>query len=219
MRVDANGFPQLTQNDGGVALNGAPSSLFRELDREVRRFIEQGSTDSSAPRAAASSNIAPAATPISSEQQAWLDQIAPMADAAAARLGVAPEVLTAQAALETGFGRSPIRNADGADSHNLFAIKAGSSWKGESTRADTTEIENGQAVARRESFRSYGGVAQSFDDLGSLLLNNPRYRAAVNQGGDALAYGRALQQGGYATDPAYADKLASVAARIRSSRK
>ncbi|MDH0868350.1 glucosaminidase domain-containing protein [Mitsuaria sp. GD03876] len=139
----------------------------------------------------------------------------PLARGAGAKLGVAPEVLTAQAALETGWGRSPIRAADGTSSHNYFGIKA-TGWQGAVAQAMTTEVEGGQAVARHEAFRAYASPAQSFDDLARLVGTSPRYQGAVNAGGDARAYGVALQRGGYATDPAYAEKLAQVTARVNA---
>jgi len=60
-------------------------------------------------------------------------------------------------------------------------------------------------------------VAGSFQDYASLLLDNPRYRRALNTGSDAQAFAHALQAGGYATDPAYADKLGKVAAGIKAA--
>jgi flagellar protein FlgJ len=46
--------------------------------------------------------------------------------------------MVGQAALETGRGRQAIRGADGADSHNLFGIKAGAGWKGRTVDILTT---------------------------------------------------------------------------------
>ncbi|MBB3194118.1 glycoside hydrolase family 73 protein [Roseateles terrae] len=228
-------------------------ALYQQLQREVTRYIEQGSdsqgslspegawrrqqmaadlpagtasawgagsalledTVASSALRATHAGAVPAAS--AAQQQAFVDDVLPLARQAASRLGVAPEVLTAQAALETGWGRAPIRRADGSSSHNFFGIKAGGAWSGEVTVAATTEVENGQAVARDASFRAYASPAQSFEDLASLLQGSTRYQAALGTGADARAYGQALQRGGYATDPAYADKLARVAARIQGS--
>lgn len=153
-----------------------------------------------------------------SQRQAFIDQTLPLARQAGAKLGVAPEVLTAQAALETGWGRSPIRAADGSPSHNYFGIKA-TGWNGAVAQAMTTEVEQGAPVARSEAFRAYASPAQSFDDLARLIGTSPRYQGALNVGTDARAYGAALQRGGYATDPAYAEKLARVAARVQGAAK
>lgn len=213
-----------------VSSNGAGAgfgSLYRELNQEVSRFIEQGGGAASlspegrwsrlqAQGVAGSGTADLSALDAVSEtqRQAFVDEVLPLAREAAGRLGVAPEVLTAQAALETGWGRAPVRRADGSSSNNLFGIKAGSSWGGEVVQAATTEFEQGQAVAASAAFRGYASPAQSFDDLARLLSGSPRYQAALGTGADARAYGTALQRGGYATDPAYADKLAQVAGRI-----
>jgi flagellar protein FlgJ len=52
----------------------------------------------------------------------------------------------AQAALETGWGKSISRTRDGNSSHNLFGIKSHGSWEGESARVLTTEYKGGKAV-------------------------------------------------------------------------
>jgi flagellar protein FlgJ len=54
------------------------------------------------------------------------------------------------------------------------------------------------------------------NDYVRLLTDNPRYASALNTGSDVRAFGNALQRGGYATDPAYADKLVAVAAKLGS---
>ncbi|NOT84982.1 MAG: flagellar assembly peptidoglycan hydrolase FlgJ, partial [Methylococcaceae bacterium] len=63
-------------------------------------------------------------------KKAFVEQLLPLAQKAAQELGVEPKVLIAQAALETGWGRSVIKNRDGSSSYNLFNIKAGSAWDG-----------------------------------------------------------------------------------------
>lgn len=78
----------------------------------------------------------------------------PMAQKAAERIGVDARYLVAQAALETGWGKSIIRQQDGGSSHNLFGIKTGSRWDGASARALTTEYEGGKAVKEVAAFRS-----------------------------------------------------------------
>ena len=110
----------------------------------------------------------------------------PMAEKAARRLGVEPRYLVAQAALETGWGKSMIRQKDGSNSHNLFGIKA-TNWSGEPAMARTTEYLNGRAVKQVEGFRAYASFEQSFDDFVSLLQKSERYQSAVNAGGDSNA--------------------------------
>ena len=73
----------------------------------------------------------------------------PMAEQAAKRIGIDPRYLVAQAALETGWGKSVMRNSDGSSSHNLFGIKATGNWQGEQARAITSEFRDGQFVKNR----------------------------------------------------------------------
>ncbi|WP_447532183.1 glucosaminidase domain-containing protein, partial [Pseudomonas aeruginosa] len=62
------------------------------------------------------------------------------------RIVVDARYLVAQGALETGWGKSFIRQQDGGSSHILFGIKTGSRWDGASARALPTEYEGGKAV-------------------------------------------------------------------------
>jgi flagellar protein FlgJ len=169
--------------------------------------------DLKGPPQAASTEAATSApqlgTPYSNSAQAFVSQLWPQAQQAAASLGVPPHFLVAQAALETGWGKAVIAKADGSSSYNLFNIKAGKDWKGAVVEAKTTEYENGKAVVSTERFRAYGSYAESFQDYARLVGQNPRYAGALGQQ-DGASFAHALQKGGYATDPAYADKLSRV---------
>ena len=129
---------------------------------------------------------------------------------AARELGVASEVLIAQAALETAWGKSVPRFSDGRSSHNLFGIKADSRWSGERVVNATLEFENGLPVLRRDGFRAYSSYAESFSDYVNFLRSNPRYAEALSLRRDNLAFLRALQRAGYATDPNYANKIQAI---------
>jgi peptidoglycan hydrolase FlgJ len=134
----------------------------------------------------------------------------PHAERAARRLNVAPEAILAQAALETGWGRHVMPRSDGSSSLNLFGIKAGSGWQGGSVSKPTIEYEEGAARLEVAKFRTYPDVAATFDDYVELIGEHPRYVSARNLGSDGGAYARALQESGYATDPAYAQKIENV---------
>lgn len=131
----------------------------------------------------------------------------PHAERVAQQLGVAPEALIAQAALETGWGRAVPQFSDGRSSHNLFGIKADKSWRGERVVNTTLEFIDGLPVQRRDGFRAYGSYAESFADYVDFLRSNPRYQEALRVRSDKSAFVRALQQAGYATDPEYAAKI------------
>jgi len=167
--------------------------------------VPASSSTSSAPSAwpAGASSVHGAASP--TEIAAFTASLAPALQQAAEQLGVSPRILLAQAALETGWGRSVVGN-------NVFGVKAGSSWSGAVVKAATHEVQNGGTVTRTDSFRSYASLPQAVQDFASLIANNGRYRQALGAGDDAAAYASALAAGGYATDSAYAAKLAAVAA-------
>ncbi|MEC9482845.1 MAG: flagellar assembly peptidoglycan hydrolase FlgJ [Halomonas sp.] len=139
----------------------------------------------------------------------FLAQLEGPAQAASRKTGVPAELILAQAALETGWGRHEIPTTDGGNSHNLFGIKAGSRWQGETTDITTTEYVNGQPVKQVDRFRVYDSFEAAFTDYARLIGDNPRY-AGVLTASDAQGAAHALQAGGYATDPAYADKLIAV---------
>ncbi len=139
----------------------------------------------------------------------FVNRVWPHAVEASRSTGIPPQFLVAHAALETGWGKSEVRGADGANSFNLFGIKAGKSWNGASVEAKTTEYVDGKAQQSVERFRAYGSYEESFRDYASLLRNNPRYGAVIGSQ-DGTEFARRMQQAGYATDPMYADKLSRI---------
>src|SRR5690606_34209042 len=134
----------------------------------------------------------------------------PHAERAAERLGVDPKLLVAQAALETGWGASIPRLADGRSTHNLFGMKAGPAWREAKAGAWTLEIVDGMPERRRADFRAYASVAESFSDYADVIERLPRYADALRSAEDPEAYARALADAGYATDPHYAAKWLDV---------
>lgn len=144
-------------------------------------------------------------------REAFVDSIRPAAERVARQLGVSTETILAHAALETGWGR----HLPSAGGNNLFGIKGGGSWQGDSAQALTTEYAAGAPGQVQAKFRSYSSVSAGLDDYASLVGNSPRFAQALNRGDDVAAYGRGLQQGGYATDPAYVQKLVDTAASVR----
>jgi flagellar protein FlgJ len=163
--------------------------------REVTRVAEGDAA------VAAQGAPASADAPRSFIARLWND-----AKAAEAQTGVPAQFMVGQAALESGWGQHEVRSVDGTASHNLFGIKAGAGWQGKTVEALTTEYVNGQAVKKVESFRAYDSYAAALADYSRLVSQSPRYAPAMQQS-TAGAYAKALQTGGYATDPQYAAKL------------
>lgn len=185
------------------------------------RLIEQ-LTRASAVRPAEGPTPAPASAPAtiasdssSTNQRAeFVQRIRPQAEQVAARLGVATESVIAQAALETGWGRSIPADSTGS-SNNLFGIKANSNWQGARVASLTQEHSANGMRQVVEPFRAYRSVAESVSDYADLLGNSRRYAAVRNTGQDVHAFATALKRGGYATDPDYVQKIVATADSVR----
>jgi peptidoglycan hydrolase FlgJ len=189
--------------EGAIGSDGHPGSGPVPADGWRGRLQAIADATRSAGRAAAKW--------IPEDAQAFVRAVAPDAIAAAKKLGVSPRVVLAQAALETDWGKHMPSQADGTSSYNMFGIKAGGGWDGGKVNVPTLEYQDGAAVRRQASFRAYQSPAHSFADYADLITNSPRYAQARGKGDDALGFGKALVDGGYATDPGYASKIATIA--------
>ena len=158
----------------------------------------------------AASRLIPPGTTYASAAQ-FVSELAPYASKVARKLGVSLRAVLAQAALETQWGKHMPEHADGSSSNNLFGMKAGASWAGGRVSVPTLEFEGGVPVRRQAQFRSYATPAASFEDFARLVGENPRYAGALGKGDDVLGFARGLINGSYATDPAYATKIAAIA--------
>lgn len=226
------------QQLAGVLAQKGGIGLAAALERQLMRAAvspETGATDESdadamglpqtlpVPRRASSSQQSPAlvwpgvqTAPVQQSGDAagtsprqFVDKLWGEAQQAAKQLDVPAHFLIGQAALETGWGKSELKTTDGRPSYNLFNVKAGRDWTGPVVEAQTTEYENGQAVTRTGRFRAYASHAEAFADYAQLMQQSSRY-AGVQGKSDAEGFARALQSGGYATDPAYSSKLTRV---------
>ncbi len=192
-------------------MSGAPGGLADVIARQLERQMN-GVTAQAAPPAAgaAGAPTGSGSKNVSPTQEEFLRAHQTSAAGAEAQTGIPAAFMVAQAAHESGWGRHEIRNADGSSSHNLFGIKAGSGWKGKVATAVTTEVVNGQPKKVLAKFRAYASYDESFRDYAQLMKDNPRYSKVVAAGASAQGFAQGLQRAGYATDPAYADKLTRV---------
>ncbi|OCT16581.1 hypothetical protein A8709_07835 [Paenibacillus pectinilyticus] len=119
-----------------------------------------------------------------------------------------PSVRIAQALLETG-GKINAWN-------NVVGYKVGNGvitpyWRGDRVSASTWEFINGEQVTNVPGdFRAYATLEDGFRDQ-DLLFQSARY-AAVRLASTPQGQTQALQNSGYATDPAYASKLNGIIA-------
>lgn len=185
-----------------VPNRGAPSTAYRQP-----AAAPQAADISTAPAA----EVAPSVFASAGE---FVDAILPHARAAASMLGVNPLFLAAQAALETGWGKYVVRDQGGQSSHNLFNIKADRSWQGEKAEVSTLEYRGGVPMREQAQFRKYHDIGESFADYVRFLQNNPRYQDALAVAQDERQFAVGLQNAGYATDPAYADKILTIVEQL-----
>lgn len=143
-------------------------------------------------------------------QSDFVRDLLPHAERAAERLGVPAGWLVAQAALETGWGQHTLKRGE-ASSFNVFNIKANAHWRGPVAEVTALEYVEGAPVLQRSRFRAYPSLAEAFDDYAALIAGSGRYQDALSRAPDGAAYVRGLQAAGYATDPAYADKIIALA--------
>ena len=162
-----------------------------------------------APAVSSESSVSAAVDVSGNSSSDFVNRIWPHAVEAAKAIGVPPQYIVAHTALESAWGKSEIKAADGSPTYNLFGVKAGRNWQGPSVEVKTTEYVNGVAQTSNEKFRVYGSYAESFRDYANLLRNNSRFSGVLGQQ-DGTQFARSLQQSGYATDPMYADKLSRI---------
>lgn len=148
---------------------------------------------------------------VPADAETFVRELAPQASIVAKELGLSLRTVLAQAALETNWGKRMPTHADGSSSFNLFGIKAGGGWGGARVNVPTLEYEGGIPVRKQAQFRAYKSTADSLADYADLIVSDPRYAQARGRGDDVLGYAKALVDGGYATDPDYAGKVAALA--------
>ena len=154
--------------------------------------------------------------PLSDAAGDFQNRMAQHAEEASRATGVPANFMLGQAALESGWGKRELKGADGTPSNNLFGIKATGNWTGKTVTAATTEYVHGVKQMRVEKFRAYDSYADSFKDFANMMRNNPRYENVMSNLQNVNDYAKAMQSSGYATDPAYAEKLAKVIQKVSS---
>ncbi len=118
------------------------------------------------------------------------------------KYNILPSLTIAQSILESGWGKNHIGN-------NIFGIKKGSGWKGNTRVVTTTEYVNGKKITIKDEFRVYDNMEDSIRDYLKLIGTASRYKSVR----EAKNYKEACQnvyKSGYATDPNYSNKLISI---------
>ena len=145
-------------------------------------------------------------------EEIFLYNIAAHAVRAAGEYNLYPSVMMAQAALESGFGKSSLSTPP---NHNLFGIKG--HYLGQTVNLPTSEYikEEDKWIRIDSYFRKYPSYTESFYDNAKLLKNgtswdNNRYSGTWVENTNSYLDATAWLTGRYATDPDYNKKLNSI---------
>ncbi|MBI2608682.1 MAG: glucosaminidase domain-containing protein [Deltaproteobacteria bacterium] len=130
-------------------------------------------------------------------KQKFIDLMLPAARESKKKYGVPISVTLAQAAEETGWGRSVKNN-------NYFGIK------GKGKPFTTHEVMKGKRIKVKPNFRLYKSVEESVLDHGKLLSSNPRYQKLFKHKDDPFRFCDELKKAGYASEPGYANHLKGI---------
>lgn len=123
------------------------------------------------------------------------------------RTGIPASLTIAQAILESAWGESGLTQR----ANNLFGIK-GKGPAG-SVTMPTMEYSGGQWITVNAAFRAYHDWSESIADHSALILGGTRDKPNRYHGVLWVDYRTACQEiwrGGYATDPAYPQKLINL---------
>lgn len=123
---------------------------------------------------------------------------------------ILPSVSAAQAILESGRGKSDLA----VKGNNLFGIKAGGGWSGQTISMPTKEqTDGGRVYVVNAAFRKYNSWSESVLDHSSFFIDTEarknRYKKVVGETNYKKA-AQALKDAGYATDVNYPSKLIRV---------
>lgn len=133
------------------------------------------------------------------------------------RVPIVAAVVAAQAALESAWGQSELAR----EANNLFGVKAGKSWDGPTYTLPTREFdpERGWHTVV-VAFRAYGDWIECIRDYGDIIATRSWFRdakeAAIRGDVEGFVNGLLARPGrepGWATDPAYKDKILDIARR------
>lgn len=119
----------------------------------------------------------------------------------AARTGIPIEVILAQSALESNWGRAVKGN-------DYFGIKGRSQTLDPASSANPELTVQGKQSAATRKVRIYSGYAEAADDYASYLLS--QYRTAWAYRSNPEEFAEMVARQGYSADPQYASKLCSI---------
>lgn len=135
----------------------------------------------------------------------FLDAIVPAARACHEATGIPASFTIAQAALESGWGKSRLSR----EANNLFGVKANARWKGPVISMLTGEHVKGKDIIEQALWRKYQSWAACLADRSVFFRENKRYAKCFNET-TGEGWANAVAAAGYATDVNYAKKLIAM---------
>jgi flagellar protein FlgJ len=206
-----------------LQMSGRPGGLSEQIVKQLSRQSQAGNNDVNASATIATSISTASTASLGSDTtksvQQFVDRFSNTAAQVEQTSGLPASFVLGQAGHESGWGQREIRRTDGTPSYNLFGIKADSNWKGKVAEVTTTEYERGSAHKVVARFRDYDSYQAAFQDYARLLTQSPRYAQVTQSLVSPQAFAQGLQRAGYATDPAYADKLSrAINSTLRAQR-
>ncbi|MBQ5573210.1 MAG: glucosaminidase domain-containing protein, partial [Bacteroidaceae bacterium] len=134
--------------------------------------------------------------------QKYIDKYKDLAISQMKKYGIPASITLAQGLLESDAGRSMLA----VEGNNHFGIKCHSDWTGKKMYHDDDR--------RDDCFRVYRNVEGSFEDHSLFLTTHSRYAFLFDlKPTDYVGWARGLKKAGYATNPAYAEKLIEIIER------
>ena len=164
-------------------------------------------------------------------EKSFIKTIAPSAQKACKRYGYLPSVLIAQACLENGYGISSYWDNQEIKSllqyNNMIGQKAQllnsswydkSVWPGKSFNKKTPEVYSNEKTTKKDNFRIFDDIEQSFCDFILFLLyasnygynGKPKYGQQVVNIKDPNTLISEVRKRGYATDPNYPTSVMKI---------
>lgn len=140
----------------------------------------------------------------------YVQQYGYLARELSAETGIPAPLILAVAGLESGWGRSELAKS----ANNHFGIKAKKEWVGMSYCKNTLEYgqyQVGQPYLANQCFRKYAYIRESYQDFGYYLKSKPYFNQLLYYPSwNYRAWAEEMQKNGYATDPAYANKVLNL---------
>jgi flagellum-specific peptidoglycan hydrolase FlgJ/uncharacterized protein YcbK (DUF882 family) len=183
----------------------ANSSLYKGAVNLASKGIEYGVEGYGAAVDATSRGIEVTAKAFNSLKGSAKEKFQQVLEAARRAGDPHPEIVAAQWALESGWGKYE------SGKFNFFGIKARADEPG--TMRKTREVLGGKDVKITDKFRDYNSLEEGIAGRVGFINKNPRYRkAGYHDAQTPYQAALALQTAGYATDPKYASLLSKLIA-------